>query len=242
MLIGNEVDVGLTMSAEGIKRVLKQNPKVSTFSHDKPPYGYLDWWPTALGFNCSEPPFDDPEIRWAISYAINRKDVVTYGLQGLGTATRVTFPEFPSLVRYIESISDLFATYDPNAYDPQKTEEIMKRKGYRKETARVSGRAPTASPSRLSLRPSRCFKTFARRLLRTCARPALMPPTTCRRISTAGSARGSRRPLYSDTRPACATPTGHSICITAVLLRPPASPPFRPIDGRIRPLTAYSPR
>ena len=132
MLIGNEVDVGLTMSAEGIKRVLKQNPKVSTFSHDKPPYGYLDWWPTALGFNCSEPPFDDPEIRWAISYAINRDDVVTYGLQGLGTATRVTFPEFPSLVRYIESIPDLFATYDPNAYDPQKTEEIMKRKGYKK--------------------------------------------------------------------------------------------------------------
>jgi peptide/nickel transport system substrate-binding protein len=134
MMISNEVDVALTMSAEGIKKVLKENPKVSTFSHDKPPYGYLDWWPTGMGFNCSEAPFDDPEIRWAISYAINRDDVVTYGLQGLGTATRVTFPEFPALIPYIESIADLFEKYDPNAYDPKKTEEIMQRKGYKKDS------------------------------------------------------------------------------------------------------------
>jgi len=132
MMIGNEVDVSLTMSPEIIKKVLNQNSNVSTFSHKKPPYGYLDWWPTGMGFNCSEPPFDDPEVRWAISYAINRDEVVTYGLQGLGSATRVTFPEFPSLVRYIDSISDLFETYDPNAYDPKKTEEIMQKKGYKK--------------------------------------------------------------------------------------------------------------
>ena len=132
MMIGNEVDVSLTMSPEIIKKVLNQNSNVSTFSHKKPPYGYLDWWPTGMGFNCSEPPFDDPEVRWAISYAINRDEVVTYGLQGLGSATRVTFPEFPSLVRYIDSISDLFGTYDPNAYDPKKTEEIMQKKGYKK--------------------------------------------------------------------------------------------------------------
>ena len=132
LMIGNEVDVSLCLSPENIKKVLKQNPKVSTFSHDKPPFGYLDWWPTGMGFNCSEPPFNDPEIRWAVSCAINRKDIVTYGQQGLGSATRVTFPEFPSLVRYIDSIEDLFQKYDPVVYDPKKTEAIMEKKGYKK--------------------------------------------------------------------------------------------------------------
>ena len=130
MMINNEVDVSLNLSPENIKKVLKQNPKVSTFSHKKPPYGYIDWWPTSLGFNCSEPPFDDPEIRWAITYAINTDDVITYGLQGMGTPTKVFFPEFPPLMKYINRVKDLFEKWNPNEYNPKKTEEIMKRKGY----------------------------------------------------------------------------------------------------------------
>ena len=133
MMINNEVDVSLCLSPENIKKVLKENTKVSTFSGNRPPFGYMDWWPTAMGFNCSEPPFDDPEIRWAISYSINIEDVVTYGLQGLGTATKVTFPEFPPLVRYLDSIPDLLEKYDTNEFNPRKAEEIMKRKGYIKD-------------------------------------------------------------------------------------------------------------
>ena len=133
MMINNEVDVSLNLSSENIQKVLELNPKVSTFSGHKPPFGYKDWWPTGLGFNDSEPPFDDPEIRWAISYAINRDDVVTYGLQGAGTATKVTFPEFPALMPYIDSIQDLLEQYDTNEFNPQKTVEIMERKGYTKD-------------------------------------------------------------------------------------------------------------
>jgi len=133
MMINNEVDVSLNLSSENIQKVLELNPKVSTFSGHKPPFGYKDWWPTGLGFNDSEPLFDDPEIRWAISYAINRDDVVTYGLQGAGTATKVPFPEFPALNRYIDSIQDLLEQYDTNEFNPQKTVETMERKGYTKD-------------------------------------------------------------------------------------------------------------
>ena len=133
MMINNEVDVSLNLSSENIQKVLELNPKVNTFSGHKPPFGYKDWWPTGLGFNDSQPPFDDPEIRWAISYAINRDDVVTYGLQGAGTATKVPFPEFPALIPYIDSIQDLLEHYDTNEFNPQKSAEIMERKGYTKD-------------------------------------------------------------------------------------------------------------
>ena len=133
MMIVNEVDVSLCLSPGNIKRVFEMNPKVSTFSGDKPPFGYIDWWPTSLGFNNMAPPFDDPEIRWAISYAINRDEVVTYGLEGYGTATKVTFPEFTALIPYIDSIEDLLEQYNTNEFNPQKSAEIMKSKGYIKD-------------------------------------------------------------------------------------------------------------
>jgi len=134
MMINNEVDVSLNLSPENILKVMKSNPKVSTFSGNKPPYGYKDWWPTSLGFNCSEPPFDDPEIRWAIAHAINPSDVITYGLQGMGSSTRSFFPEFPPLMKYIDAVKDLYKNYDPNEYNLQKTAATMNKKGYTKDS------------------------------------------------------------------------------------------------------------
>jgi len=133
MMILNEVDLSLNLTVGNIKKVLEQNPKVSTFSGHESPMGYMDWWPSSLGFNCMEPPFDDPEIRWAVSYAINRDDVVTYGLEGMGKTTKVTFPEFTGLLPYIDSIEDLLEEYDTNEFNLEKSAEIMERKGYIKD-------------------------------------------------------------------------------------------------------------
>jgi peptide/nickel transport system substrate-binding protein len=133
MIVANAVDVTLTMSTGTIQSVLDMNPKVSTFSGRKPPLGYMDWWPSSLYINTLEPPYDDPEIRWAISYAINRDDVVKYGLEGMGKATKVTFPEFPGLMPYIDYISDLLEKYNTGEFNPQKSAEIMRRKGYTKD-------------------------------------------------------------------------------------------------------------
>jgi peptide/nickel transport system substrate-binding protein len=134
MMINNEVDLSLNLGPENIKKVLAANPKVTTFSDSKPPYGYKDWWPTGLGFNCSQPPFNDPDIRWAIAHSINSNDVITYGLQGMGSATKVFFPEFPALMKYIDACKDLFKDYDPNEFNLQKAADEMSKKGYTKDS------------------------------------------------------------------------------------------------------------
>ena len=132
-LLANEIDSSIDLRPVNIKTVLEQNPNISTWTGREAPYGYLDWWPLSLGFNNLEEPFSDPEIRWAINYAINRAQVVDVGWQGAGTFTLHPYPEFPPLMRYIDQIQDLLAQYQLNTYDPARTAEIMERKGWHKD-------------------------------------------------------------------------------------------------------------
>src|SRR5690606_33597621 len=83
------------------------------------------------GFNCSQAPFDNPQIRWAINHAIDRDQLVQFGYQGAGEKTLLPYPAFPALNRYTDSISELTQRIDD--YDPAKTEEIMTAEGWEKD-------------------------------------------------------------------------------------------------------------
>ncbi len=131
MVINNEADMTIDLRPNNMKAVLTQNPKITTWTGKNSPYGYRDWWPIGLGFNCMREPYNDPEIRWAINHAINRQQLVDIGYQGAGDTTLLPFPKFPALDRYTDTVKDLAAPI--NTFDAGKTAEIMQRKGYAKD-------------------------------------------------------------------------------------------------------------
>lgn len=131
MSLNNEADLTIDLRPNTIKSVLQQNEAVTTWTGDQPPYGYLDWWPISLGFNDSKAPFDDPEIRWAINHAIDRRQLVDLGYQGAGQPTLLPLPNYPALLEYLDPIKDLSDPIDD--HDPDKTAEIMQGKGYEKD-------------------------------------------------------------------------------------------------------------
>jgi peptide/nickel transport system substrate-binding protein len=132
-LIKNQIDTSLDLRPPVIKTVVDQNPKMITHTGRQAPYGYTDWWPNSLWFNDTTPPFDDPEIRQAINYAIDRKQVVDLGYEGAGIPTDLPFPGFPSLQQYFDAAKPLLEKYPTSAFDPAKSEEIMTKKGYTKD-------------------------------------------------------------------------------------------------------------
>jgi peptide/nickel transport system substrate-binding protein len=132
-IIANAMDTSLDLRPPNIQSILDANPNVSTWTGKELPHGYLDWWPVCLGFNNLEPPFSDPEIRRAVNYAIDRDQLVGIGWQGAGTSSHLPLPNFPPIRQYTDGIQDLIEKYEVGVYDPEKTAEILERKGWTKD-------------------------------------------------------------------------------------------------------------
>lgn len=133
LVISNEADITLNIAPATMPSLFQQNPKIITHSGQEPPYGYTDWWPSGLGFNCSVAPWDNPDVRWAVSYAIDRQQLVDFGYRGAGEPTTVPFPYYAGLLTYIDGIQDLLEQYPTNAYDLAKTDELMTKAGFAKD-------------------------------------------------------------------------------------------------------------
>ena len=95
---------------------------------DEPPYGFVDVCTRNLEFNHTVEPWDDPEMRWAINYAIDRNQIVDIAYAGMAAPSRFHMPSFPSLTRYIDQVD--FDKYPIETYDPELTRSILESKGY----------------------------------------------------------------------------------------------------------------
>lgn len=63
-----------------------------------------------LGYNCAKPPYDDPKVRQALSYAVDKGDIVKTALGGLGIQAGTPLP--PGLLGYDKSLESYGQSYD----------------------------------------------------------------------------------------------------------------------------------
>lgn len=133
MIINNEIDVALDLRPTTIIEAVEQNPAVITHTGREKPFGYIDWWPISIWFNCSEPPFDNKDVRWAVSYAMNRQQMIDVAYEGAGLANQLPFPAYAGLKPYIDATADLLEKYPTNEYNPEKSAALMEGQGYTKD-------------------------------------------------------------------------------------------------------------
>jgi len=133
LIINNEIDHCLDLRPRTIKSILDQAPHVITFSGRDKPYGYVDWWPISMYFNTLEWPYQDAKVRWAIAYAVDQQQLVDVGWDGAGKASAIPFPEYPGLMKYIDSISDILEEYNPLEVNLEKSADLMKEAGFEKD-------------------------------------------------------------------------------------------------------------
>lgn len=131
-LITNEIDMGFTLAPETFQTIFDQNEKITTHAGRQAPYGYLDWWPVSMYVNTTVPPFDNPDVRWALSLLINREQVIDVGWSGANTISTIPMPPYPPLQRYFDKVSDLLQEYDTAAFNPDKAGELLQKAGFTK--------------------------------------------------------------------------------------------------------------
>jgi peptide/nickel transport system substrate-binding protein len=79
-----------------------------------------------LGFNCQKPPFDEVLVRQALSHAVNKEEIVSVALGGLGQEAFAPLP--PTLPGFDASLKE-----HELGYDPQKAQELLTEAGFRQK-------------------------------------------------------------------------------------------------------------
>jgi peptide/nickel transport system substrate-binding protein len=131
-LITNQLDAGNALQPATFPTVFRQNPKVVTYTGQKSPYGYMDWWPISLYVNNERPPFNDKDVRWALSYYIDRQQLIDVGYLGASTSSKLPMPPYPPLMPYFDAVKDLLAKYDTNEFAPKKGDALLAARGFKK--------------------------------------------------------------------------------------------------------------
>lgn len=131
-LITNEIDTGFTLAPETFQTIFDQNEKITTHAGRQAPYGYLDWWPVSMYVNTEKAPFDNPDVRWAMSYFIDREQVVDIGWSGANTISRLPMPPYPPLMRYFNAADALLKEYNTSEFNPEKGAQLLEKAGFTK--------------------------------------------------------------------------------------------------------------
>jgi len=133
-LVNNEFDAILDVRASVIAAILKGNPKVTSWTGNDPPGGYLDWWPNSLWMNDQIEPYNDPNVRKAIALTIDRDKIDTAIYDGAKVSTIYPFPLYPNLQKFADSaaVKAQEALYNPREFNLDKSAELFKAAGFTK--------------------------------------------------------------------------------------------------------------
>jgi peptide/nickel transport system substrate-binding protein len=111
------------LSAGTFQQIAGDNPAISAWTNELP-YAWADPCPRALMIQNAHPPFDQPEVRRAISSLIDRDAVVALAYEGTTIPAQGIWPSYDALTPYMDAIADLQAEY-PVTYDPARAEELF---------------------------------------------------------------------------------------------------------------------
>jgi peptide/nickel transport system substrate-binding protein len=132
----------LNLSSDGLKAVLAQSDTSRAYQPTFPWVVNNDPCITGITYNTARAPYDNPDVRWALTLAINIAEHIGLAVDGAGTMSPVHIPHLGSYPQdYIGPMQDwlsnleidlgdgeMFQVYDPDA--PARLVEYVESRGY----------------------------------------------------------------------------------------------------------------
>jgi peptide/nickel transport system substrate-binding protein len=93
----------------------------------------VDWWPHSLYVNTEVAPWSDKNVRWALSYYIDRSKIVDISWSGASQTTPLPMPSYPPLQPYFDATKPLLEKYNTLEFAPEKGDALLTAKGWKKD-------------------------------------------------------------------------------------------------------------
>jgi peptide/nickel transport system substrate-binding protein len=132
-IIANQYDIVTGIQPASFATVFAGNDKVTTWTGQESPFGYVDWWPHSLYVNNEKEPWSDKNVRWALSYYLDREQIIDIAWMGASVPSTLFVPSYPPLEPFIEAVQDLIEEYPYLEYNPAKGDELLTAKGWTKD-------------------------------------------------------------------------------------------------------------
>ena len=132
LMADGQLDSLMDITLGALLALQEQNPNVITW-FDELPYAWVpDPCSRTFMFNTLVEPWNDPEMRWAINYAMDRDQIVEIAYEGTTLKSRHFFPAYPPLDALVDAAIEAGAWDLDQLWttDPAKAQEIIESKGY----------------------------------------------------------------------------------------------------------------
>lgn len=107
----------------------QQNPRLINWAGQ---LGWDDPCPFSLTFNTLNAPWNDPQMRWAVNYSLNKSQFSSlFNTPGPPTPASTTFPAYAPFDALLAKNKDLLTQYPTTKYSTQATAQILQSKGYK---------------------------------------------------------------------------------------------------------------
>jgi peptide/nickel transport system substrate-binding protein len=128
LLIDNQLDIGAGINGlSHMQSLMSQNPSLISWNPESP-YAWRDPCPRMFTVNHTVPPWDKKEMRWALSHAFNRQQIVDVVWEGTSVPTGFIFPDYPAMQPYIDAIQEIVAPI--TEFNLDKSRELIEGQGY----------------------------------------------------------------------------------------------------------------
>jgi peptide/nickel transport system substrate-binding protein len=126
----HQLDSAMNITIGAFEAVQAKNPNVIAWHKDLP-YAWADPCPRELSFNTTTAPWNDPNMRKAVSLIIDRNKNVEIAYEGTTTASQTMFVQYGGMEPYISAIVNAGYGIDPAGHveDGQK---LIEAAGYAK--------------------------------------------------------------------------------------------------------------
>lgn len=128
LMSNNETDAANSVSLAAFEAIQARNPNVIAWESELP-YSWSDPCPRQLDINTTVTPWDNPNMREALSLLIDRQEIVDFAYEGTTIPSRTLFVEYGSMEPFIGAVVE--AGYDASVNsDVETAQALIEAEGY----------------------------------------------------------------------------------------------------------------